>query len=74
MSNITAFPSAANFVLLRVPDAEKVHAGLRGRGVLVRSLHGAHTLLDQCLRFTVGTRHENDLLLDAFGKTLATLG
>ena len=74
MHGIKAFPSSANFILLRVPDAQKVHAGLRERGVLVRSLHGAHPLLEHCVRFTVGTRHENDLLLDAFGKTLAALG
>ncbi len=74
MRGIKAFPSSANFVLLRVPDAQKVYTGLKERGVLVRSLHGAHPLLDRCLRFTVGTREENDLLLEAFGKTLAALG
>ena len=74
MRGIKAFPSAANFILLRVPDAHKVHMGLKDRGVLVRSLHGAHPLLEHCVRFTVGTREENDLLLDAFGKTLATFG
>ena len=47
--------------------------GLKDRRVLVRSLHGAHPLLENCVRFTVGTHHDNDLLLDAFGKTLATL-
>ena len=74
MQGIEAFPSSANFILLRVPDADKVHMGLKDRGVLVRSLHGAHPLLDHCVRFTVGTREENDLLLKAFRETLATLG
>ncbi|OFZ97117.1 MAG: histidinol-phosphate transaminase [Betaproteobacteria bacterium RIFCSPLOWO2_02_FULL_62_17] len=74
MRGITAFPSSANFILLRVPDAYKVHMGLKDRGVLVRSLHGAHPLLEHCVRFTVGTREENDLLLNAFGEILATLG
>ena len=73
ISDVRAFPSSANFILLRVPDAPRVHAGLRARGVLVRNLHGAHPLLDHCVRFTVGTPQENDLLLDAFAKTLSAI-
>lgn len=65
LAGVTVFPSAANFLLVRVPDAARVHAELRRRGVLVRSFHGAHPLLENCLRITVGTPQENRILLDA---------
>jgi histidinol-phosphate aminotransferase len=70
LPGVTVFPSAANFLLLRVPDAQKVFEGIRARGVLVKSLHGATPLLEQCVRFTVGTPEENALLLSAFRETL----
>lgn len=70
---VVSFPSVANFILLRVADAQAVHAGLMERGVLVRNLHGAHPLLDQCVRFTVGTKAENEMLLRAFAQTLEAL-
>ncbi|MCC6474632.1 MAG: histidinol-phosphate transaminase [Burkholderiales bacterium] len=66
LPGVEVFPSEANFLLLRVPDAEAAFQGLLARGVLVRNLHGSHPLLDQCLRFTVGTPSENALLLAAF--------
>ena len=74
MAGVFAYPSVANFILLRVADAAAVHAGLMDRGVLVRNLHGSHPLLDQCVRFTVGTRAENEQLMLAFAQTLGALG
>jgi histidinol-phosphate aminotransferase len=63
---VKTYASDANFLLLRVPDAERVFAGMKERGVLVKNLHGSHPLLAQCLRITVGTEEEN-------GKCLAAL-
>jgi histidinol-phosphate aminotransferase len=42
--------------------------------VLVKSMHGAHPLLAGCLRLTVGTPAENDLLLAALDAELALAG
>jgi histidinol-phosphate aminotransferase len=70
MRGVKVFPSDANFLLLKVADAQRIYDGMKRRGVLVRTLHGSHPLLDNCLRFTIGTRSENDLLLDAFGKCI----
>lgn len=67
------FPSAANFILARVPDAPAVFAGLRARGVLVKNLHGMHPLVENCLRITVGTAAENELFLAAFSAAIANL-
>ena len=70
LPGVRRFPSAANFVLARVPRAPSVFEGLKARGILVRILHGSHPLLDDCLRFTVGTLDENDRLVEALSATL----
>jgi histidinol-phosphate aminotransferase len=70
LPRVTAFPSEANFILTRVPDADRVNAHLRERRVLVRNLNGAHPLLANCLRLTVGTPGENELMLAALGESL----
>ena len=64
------FPSAANFVLVRVPDAPAAFEGLKSRGILVKNLHGSHPQLAHCLRLTVGTPDENRQLLAALAATL----
>jgi histidinol-phosphate aminotransferase len=70
LPGVTTYPSEANFVLARVPDARKTHAALKAGGILIKTLHGAHPLLNQCLRFTVGTPDENDAVLAAMAQAL----
>ena len=70
LPGVSVFPSAANFLLVRVPDADRAYEGLRRQGVLVRNFHGAHALLAQCLRITVGTPEENRILLRALNEVL----
>ena len=65
LPGVAVWPSRTNFVLIRVPDANAWHAGLRGAGILVKNVHGTHPLLTECLRVTVGTPQENDALLAA---------
>ena len=65
MPGATVHPTAANFVLVRVPDAPATYARLRAAGLLVKNLHGWHPLLAHCLRITVGAPAENDALLAA---------
>ncbi len=71
IEEVEVFPSQANFLLLRVPDADAAFAGLKARGILVKNLHGTDDLLSQCLRITIGTPEENDRLLTAMKETLA---
>jgi histidinol-phosphate aminotransferase len=61
IDGVTPFPSEANFILLRVPAgrAKSIFEGLRARRVLVKNLDGAHPLLADCLRVTVGAPDEN---------------
>jgi histidinol-phosphate aminotransferase len=70
IAGVERFASAANFVLVRVPDAARAFEQLRARGILVRTFHGSHALLANCLRLTVGTREENSRLLDALAAIL----
>jgi histidinol-phosphate aminotransferase len=69
---ITAYPSEANFILLRShrKAAPVLFEGLKGKGVLVKNLHGAHPLLAQCLRVTVGTPEENEAFIAALTELL----
>jgi len=64
----TVFPTQTNFVLVRVTDANEVFEGLKARCILGKNLHGWHPLLANCLRITVGTTEENDLLLAALNE------
>jgi histidinol-phosphate aminotransferase len=67
LKGVALFPSAANFFLIRVPDAARVDASLRKQGVLVKNLHPG---IAQCLRVTVGTPDENRILLNALREAL----
>ncbi len=66
----TVFESAANFILFRVGQAARVCAGIKARGVLVKSLDGGHPLLADCVRVSVGTPPQNDLFLAALRESL----
>lgn len=61
------YPSEANFILLRMPAgrADEIFESLKASGVLVKNLNGAHPLLADCLRVTVGRPEENDAFLVA---------
>lgn len=58
------FPTDANFVLVRVSDANRIYRYLIEQGIVVRNRHRVQ-LCDNCLRITVGTRQENNELLGA---------
>ncbi|HZQ73326.1 MAG TPA: histidinol-phosphate transaminase [Burkholderiales bacterium] len=68
LPGVHVFPSEANFILARVPGADRVHAALLARKVLVKNLNSPATR--ECLRVTVGTPEENRILLDALRECL----
>ena len=70
LPGVTPFPSEANMILARVPDAAKTFDGLKTRKVLVKNVSKMHPLLANCLRLTVGTPLENTLLLAALKESL----
>ena len=59
------FPSEANFLLVKVDDADAMYDFLISRGIIVRNRTRV-PLCEGCLRITVGTPSENDKLLKAF--------
>lgn len=61
---VKIYPSNANFFLARVTDAVKIYNYLVGQGIIVRNRHSV-TLCGNCLRVTVGTRIENNKLIEA---------
>jgi histidinol-phosphate aminotransferase len=70
VEGVTALPSGANFVLLRVhDDGHALWERLVERGVLVRDFSRWPRLQD-CLRVTVGTPEENDAFLAALRAAL----
>ena len=68
---VHVFPSDANFILARVPDADAANAYLLSRKVLVKNVGKMHGVLANCLRITVSTPEENAAFLDAFKASLA---
>ena len=70
MPGVTPFPSDANMVLVRVPDAQRSFDGLKARGILVKNVSKMHPSLANCLRLTVGTPAETELLISALQQAL----
>jgi len=74
VAGVTAFASAANFVLFRLGGgseaADRVFARLKGRGILIKNRAHVHPLLAGCLRVTIGTPAENDAFFDALSASL----
>lgn len=70
LPGVTPFPSQANMILVRVPDALSSFEGMKRGGVLVKNVSKMHALLHNCLRLTVGTPDENQRMLAALHSTL----
>jgi histidinol-phosphate aminotransferase len=68
LPGVKVFPSQANFLLMRVPDADRTFAALLRQGVLIKNLNGPS--MKNCLRVTVGTPDENRILLNALREAL----
>ncbi len=58
------FPSDANFLLVRVRDANGLYQHLAAQGIIVRNRSSVPGC-EGCLRITVGTPQENEKLLEA---------
>ncbi|MBQ5948880.1 histidinol-phosphate transaminase [Massilia sp. ST3] len=70
LPGVEVFPSAANFISLRVPDADAVCARLHAEKVLIKNLSKMHKLLTNCIRVTVSTPEENTQFLTALKASL----
>jgi len=61
-----AFPSSANFLLVRFDDGPATYRYLLEKGIIVRD-RSSQLYCDNCLRITIGTPDENDALVAALG-------
>jgi len=59
------WPSDANFLLVEVKDADAVYNYLADNKIIVRN---RNSVAKNCLRITIGTKKENDILLNALKK------
>ncbi|TDD74927.1 histidinol-phosphate transaminase [Flavobacterium caseinilyticum] len=57
------YPTEANFILVKVDDANKRYDELIAKGIVIRN-RTTQPLCDNCLRFTVGTEKENMKLIE----------
>lgn len=58
------YPSEANYLLVKFKDGQKVFNALWEKGIILRDQHKAVNL-QNCIRITVGTKAENDKVLEA---------
>jgi histidinol-phosphate aminotransferase len=73
LDGITAYPSAANFILFRTVDkkAREIFASIKQQGVLIKDMSSQGGLLNDCLRVTIGKPEENRAFLAALKKSLS---
>lgn len=61
------FHSDANFILIKVKNANETYQSLVERKIIIRNRSGQ---IENCLRITIGTKEENDQLLNALNEIL----
>lgn len=61
------YPSDANFLLVKVDEARKLYDYLLSKGIVVRD-RSKVILCEGCLRITIGTAKENELLVKAISE------
>ena len=59
------YPSDANFLLVKVKNANDIYNRLVTMNIIVRN---RNAVIGNCLRITIGKRSENDKLIDAFNE------
>ncbi len=75
IDGITAYPSAANFILFRTPKnkASEIFSSIKQQGILIKNLSSQGGLLSDCLRVTIGRPKENQAFLRALRNSLVQL-
>jgi|WetSurMetagenome_2_1015567.scaffolds.fasta_scaffold00115_9 histidinol-phosphate aminotransferase len=67
IAGVKTFPSEANFILFRTPDADITFDILLKHGILIKNMNMA---IPNSMRVTVGNRKENDLFINALRKAI----
>jgi len=61
------YESDANFILVKVSDAQQLYNHLSSHKIIVRN-RSKEVMCDNCLRITIGTKQENIALIEALKK------
>ena len=64
-SVLTIYPSDANFILVKTIKPKEIYQFMVNRGIIVRDRSKVE-LCEGCLRITIGTPNENEILIEAF--------
>jgi histidinol-phosphate aminotransferase len=56
------YPSDANFLLVKVKNSSYIYNALVNKNIIIRN---RSNLIDNCVRITIGTKSENDQLINA---------
>jgi histidinol-phosphate aminotransferase len=67
IKGIKPYPSEANFILFKSKNPDRIYKGLLKKGILVRNMN---SILNGCLRVTVGTPGENSIFLNVLKKII----
>jgi histidinol-phosphate aminotransferase len=62
IKGIKPYPSEANFILFKSESHDRIYKGLLKKGILVRNMN---SIVNGCLRVTVGTPEENRIFINA---------
>ncbi len=57
------FLSSANYILFKIKDAKIVQKKLAEKGIVIRD-RSNYNMLENCLRVTIGTKKENEILVE----------
>jgi histidinol-phosphate aminotransferase len=60
---LKVYPSQANFILFKAPNANELFITLKQKGILIKNLSSAPKLTD-CLRVTIGSNEQNQQFID----------
>jgi histidinol-phosphate aminotransferase len=75
LHGLTRFPSAANFICVRIAGGAgagtAVFEAMKRHGVLVKDFSGVHPMLDNCLRITIGAPADNQAMLAALESAIS---
>ena len=61
------YPSDANFILIKTDNADELYQYLSAKKIIVRN-RSKEPLCENCIRVTVGTPDENEILIETLKK------
>lgn len=70
LMGVKVYPSKSNFILVRTNKAREIQEKCKNMKIAIRC-YGKEGILKDCLRITVGTKEENDMIKNIFQEVIA---